>query len=139
MVSASSKQMTVDSTPPSQSPPSITAAIRPFISSITCCAVVGDGLPERLAEGAAIGHPEAKISALAAGWDGMRTATVLRPPVVSSGTTLLFFTMRVIGPGQKLSERSFAASGIPLASGPISVQSAMCRIRGLSEGRPFAS
>ena len=59
--------MTVDSTPTWHSPPSTMADILPLMSSITCFAVVGLGLPDRFAEGAARGHPLAFIIALATG------------------------------------------------------------------------
>ena len=52
----------------------------------TWAAVVGLGLPDRLALGAAMGTPDAAIRARAAWLSGMRTATVSRPAVTSSGT-----------------------------------------------------
>ena len=106
----------VDSMPMPTGPPSRTISILPFISSITCAAVVGEGLPDRLALGAAINTPESFISFKAPGWDGIRIATVLSPPVVVSGTTDLFLNIMVRGPGQKASINSFAPSGTYSAS-----------------------
>ena len=52
------KETTVDSTPTSQAPPSRIRGIFPFISANTSWAVVGLGLPDKLAEGAASGTPQ---------------------------------------------------------------------------------
>ena len=73
----------VDSTPIPTSPPSIIISIRPSISSITCSAFVGLGLPDVFALGAAIGSLDSSISLLAILLLGIRTATVSSPPVVS--------------------------------------------------------
>ena len=40
------------------------------------------------------------LSAWATGCEGIRTATVSRPPVVPKGTVSVFLKIRVIGPGQ---------------------------------------
>ena len=56
------------------------------MSCKTWSALVGLGLPERLALGAAMGTPLAAMRARAASLSGMRTATVSRPAVTSSGT-----------------------------------------------------
>ena len=92
-----------------------------------------------LALGAAIGTPAARISSNAAGWDGILTATVSKPPVVPYGTHSAFGKIMVKGPGQNRSASSSAASGISLTIPPRSAISAIWRIRGLSEGRPLAS
>ena len=68
-----------------QGPPSNTASMRPFMSFITCSAVVGLGRPERLAEGAAKGTPAAWITWRAAKCWGMRMPTVSSPAEVSAG------------------------------------------------------
>ena len=62
--------------------------------------MVGDGLPEVFALGAAIGTPDSFIIALAILLSGSLTATVSSPPLVASGTIFLFFKTTVIGPGQ---------------------------------------
>ena len=101
--SSPSIAITVDSRPISDCPPSTTAAILPFISRITCCADVGLGYPEILADGAAIGLPESSISLCITGCEGTRIPTVSRPPDVIIG--ILSFLGRIIvrGPGQKCS------------------------------------
>ena len=101
---------TVDSTPTSQLPPSRISGMRPSISTSTWCAVVGLGLPERFALGAAIGSLQARRSAAATGCDGIRTATVGRLAATSSGMAGLRGRISVSGPGQKASI-SFSASG----------------------------
>ena len=113
--------------------------MRPSMSSRTCSARVGLGRPEALAEGAAIYPPAARISAAATGWLGMRTATVISPPLVSAGTSAVFLKTIVSGPGHQAAARRFAASGISAAIGKSASISAICTIRGLSEGRPFAA
>ena len=57
------------------------------------------GIPERLAEGAANGQ-ESSIMRRAAGWDGIRTATVDNPALTSFGTASVFLKIMVNGPGQ---------------------------------------
>ena len=56
--------------------------------------------PERLAEGAAKGQPERRITACATGWEGNRTATVVKPPVTTFGTMGEAGRMMGSGPGQ---------------------------------------
>ena len=104
--------MTVDSTPTPQAPPSIMAGILPCISLRTCCAVVGDGLPERLADGAAIGKPQAEISALATLCDGILMPTVSSPPLVTIGIFSDFGIIIVRGPAQNFSAHFTARGGI---------------------------
>ncbi len=96
---------TVDSRPTSLAPPSRIRGMRPSRSDSTCLAVVGLGLPERLALGAARGNPQAAIRARAAGWLGARRARESRPALTAAGTPLLRGTIRVRGPGQKASAR----------------------------------
>ena len=118
------------------------------MSSHTCCAVVGDGLPEVFADGAAMETPLVRISSCAIGWDGIRIATVGSPPVVPSGTMASFGKMIVSGPGQKASISMYAfftMSGCVRfivsrsASFSTASVSAMWTISGLSLGRPLAA
>ena len=83
-------------------------SIRPFISSITWLALVGLGRPERFALGAAIGILHSCNNALATKWDGIRIATVSRPPVVSYGILSAFGKIMVNGPGQNTSASASA-------------------------------
>ena len=117
--------MTVDSTPYSQSPPSIIASILPIISSITYFALVGLGKPDVFALGAAIGHPLAFISACAVSFIGIRTATVSSPPETVLPTLSLFGKIIVSGPGKNASISAFAFGVTSLTSGFISSFSAM--------------
>ena len=110
------KEITVDSSPTPQLPPSTIASTRPIRSSIQCCAVVGLGLPDKLAEGAAIGLPLRRISSLAIRLLGKRIATVSSPPETTSGTCSVFGRTIVNGPGQNSSASLSAAFGISLAS-----------------------
>ena len=91
----------VDSRPISTLPLSRIISIFPSRSSLTCCAVVGLGLPDVLALGADTNPPAARITAAANGSLGILTATVSSPPVVPYGTTSLFSKIIVSGPGQK--------------------------------------
>ena len=130
---------TVDSTPMPQLPPSRIPATLPVISSATSCALVGLGLPDTLALGAAMGQPAARMRAAATGWDGIRTATVSSPAVTMSGTSSDRGTTMVRGPGQNVSIRARALAFNPLVKGYICSVSAICRISGLSAGRPLAA
>ena len=130
--------MIVDSIPIPTGPPSIIYSIFPFISSITCSAFVGDGLPEVFALGAATYTPDCRIRESAAGWEGIRIATVSNPPVVPCGTISFLGNIIVNGPGQKACANAYAFSfGYPSTSR--SCTSAMCTINGLSDGLPFAA
>ena len=84
--SAPERSITVDSTPTRHAPESITAAIRPSSPASTCAAVVGEIPPERLAEGAATGPPNAANNRVATGCAGTRTASVSSPAPASSAT-----------------------------------------------------
>ena len=130
---------TVDSIPTLQSSPSMMASMRPSMSAMTSLALVGLGLPEMLALGAAIGVSDIVIRSSAALLSGILTATVSRPPVVLSGTSGFFFTTIVSGPGQKFSisaTMSALSIGVSL---PMSLALAIWTIIGLSEGLPFAA
>jgi hypothetical protein len=100
--------------------------------------VVGLTRPERLAEGAAIGSPRARISASAAGCEGQRTATVFRPPVTAAGTAAVFSRTKVRGPGQKAFMSLRASGETRLTTRASMAGPSTWTIRGLSEGRPFA-
>ena len=76
---------------------------------------MGDGRVEVFALGAQIGQPLNSISLRAISDDGMRIATVLSPPVTSSGTISLFGSTIVTGPGINLSTTRFAFSGTDAA------------------------
>ncbi len=83
--------------------------------------------------------PPSAMSLLAAGWEGRRTATVSRPPVVSLGTRAALGRIMVRGPGQKASPSRLAASGTLSATRPMSAHLQIWTIRGLSEGLPLAA
>ena len=103
----------VNSTPTGVAPPSTIRSIRPRRSASTCCAVVGETWPERLAEGATTGRPKAVRMSRATGWSGTRTAMLSSPAVASSATGQLsaFGSTSVSGPGQNAAaSRSAAAS-----------------------------
>ena len=137
--SAAGKHSTVLSTPQRHSPPSIISGILPFMSFMTCWAVVGLGLPDRFADGAASGNPQASIIALAAGLSGILTATVSSPPLVAEGIMSDFGKIIVSGPGQYFSAIFSASSGISRTSGGSCSSALICTISGLSWGRPLAS
>ena len=99
---------------------------------------MGEGLPERLAEGAASGTPEACISARAIGCEGIRMPTVSSPPDVMSGMRGFFGSTIVSGPGQKAFAQLRASAGISEATSEISARLLMCTMSGLSAGRSFA-
>ena len=130
----------VDSIPIPTGPPSRIISISPDRSSATCSAVVGEGRPERLALGAAMGRRAASISARAAGCTGKRTATVSSPAVTAMGTASDFGKISVMGPGHQASISARAAGdGSTAISGASWSIWLMCTINGLSPGRPFAS
>ena len=108
------------------------------MSSSTCAAVVGLGLVDRFALGAATGTPAAFSIALATGWLGIRMPTVSSPAVTTSGTACFFRHSTVSGPGQKRSMRRSAVS-VGSHSASSWERSQMCTISGLSAGRPFAA
>ena len=108
---SSANEIMVDSTPTEHGPPSIIASTLPIRSCTQCSKVVGLGLPERFADGAARGKPDFSIIFCATGCDGKRTATVGRFALVTSGILSLFFIIMVKGPGQNFSARIFAFSG----------------------------
>ena len=139
IVGSPTSESTVDSTPYLQGPPSRISGIRPSMSARTCCAVVGLGLPERFALGAAIGTPDFWIRSRAVLSEGIRTATVSSPAVTSYGTSSALLKINVRGPGQNVSISVFASFGTCAHRNFTSLFFAMCRISGLSFGRPFAS
>ena len=112
---------------------------RPSRSSLQYFASVGLGRPERLALGAAMKPPPARISSCAILLEGNRTATVSSPPVVSCGTISVLLKIMVSGPGQIVSASFHALSGMSAAITGRSSSRQMWMISGLSEGRPFAA
>ena len=93
----------VDSSPTGAGPPSTISSMRPRRSASTCAAVVGETWPERLADGATTGPPNAARMARATGWSGTRTPMVSRPAVASCGDRTIrdaFGSTSVSGPGQ---------------------------------------
>ena len=129
----------VDSTPIPTAPPSMIISIFPSMSSMTCSAFVGLGLPDVLALGADTYPPPARISSRAISSSGIRTATVSRPPVVPSGTFSFLLKIIVSGPGQKCAAISSTISGTDSTIAPRSSSLAIWTISGLSDGRPFAA
>ena len=109
---SSVKSTIVDSRPIPTCPPSMIISIASPRSSSTCSAIVGLGLPDVLALGAATKPPAALISSCAIRSLGKRTATLSSPPVVSFGTMSAFGRIIVSGPGQYFSARIFAPCGI---------------------------
>ena len=82
--------------------------------------LVGETWPERLADGATTGAPNALRIARATGCEGMRIAMVSRPAVASSATgqPAAFGSTRVSGPGQNASASASAvASKRPICTG----------------------
>lgn len=73
-----------------QLPPSKIISISSCISLYTSWALVGDGLPDLFAEGAAIGHPDLSIKNLAISSEGFLIATVSPPQLTTSLTLSLF-------------------------------------------------
>ena len=86
-----------------------------------------------------MGRPARWISSRATLLLGNRTATVSCPAVTTSGMMEDLGTIRVMGPGQKAAISFFAMGERPLVSGSISSISLMCRVSGLSAGRPLAA
>ena len=113
--------------------------MRPSMSCSTWAAVVVEGLPERLADGAAMGTPASRMSSRVAAVFGQRTATVSSPAVVRFGTRSRTGSTIVSGPGQKCSASSHACAGMSWQIDSSSFGSEICKMRGLSCGRPFAS
>src|SRR5690554_5905182 len=129
---------TVDSTPTLQGPSSIIYSTLPIKSFATCKALVGLGLPERLALGAATGTLDVSINFNATGLFGIRTATVSRPAVIISGTAFDLFKIRVRGPGQNASISFLAIMGISKTKPSRLLMFEIWIIKGLSFGRPLA-
>ena len=129
---------TVDSSPTRAAPPLRMQGMRPSISSTTADQLVGLGRPDRLADGAATGVPQAVRNAAATGCPGQRIPTVSSPAVTSSGRSRCLGTITVNGPGKNAAISFSAADGIRRATRPTSAMSVRCTISGLSEGRPFA-
>ena len=65
--------------------------------------MVVEGLPDRLAEGAAMGTPASRMICRVTAQSGHLTATVESPAVVRFGTVSRAGSTMVSGPGQKAS------------------------------------
>jgi len=89
--------------------------MRPSRSADTLCHVVGLGVPERFADGAARGTPHAFKKEMAIGWCGIRTPIVDSPAVAISGTECSLGNTTVSGPGKKCSMNFSADRGTRLA------------------------
>eukprot|EP01139_Manchomonas_bermudensis_P005025 Amastigsp_a174555_19.p2 type:complete len:202 gc:universal Amastigsp_a174555_19:697-92(-) len=115
---------------------------RVFKSTNACMAVVGEGRPDRFADGAATGTPASSMSRLAMGCDGMRTATDGWPAVTRSGTARDFGSRTVSGPGQKRSSTAsrygIDAHAAASTSSASALLCAMWTMSGLSLGRCLA-
>ena len=113
------------SMPTSHAPPSRIIATAPPKSSSTCCAVVGETWPNRLADGAAMPVPprsaNAASNAFATGCAGMRRPTLSWPPVTASPTCAARGRISVSGPGQN------AAASLRAPSGNSRAQRSTCR------------
>ena len=132
----------VDSTPTLVGPPSTIRSMRPSRSARTCAAVVGETWPDRLAEGATTGSPNASSRSRATGWSGTRTAIESSPAVASSDTGQPSALRQ--HQGQRARARTPPASSFALrrkarerAAPPRA--SATCAISGLKRGRPLAA
>src|SRR5262245_9654054 len=77
---------TVDSKPIFVRSPLRIQLMRPSRSALTACHVVGLGRPERFAEGATMGTPQARKNCRAIGSFGIRTPIVFNPAVAADGT-----------------------------------------------------
>ena len=97
-------------------------------------------MPQRFADGAAIGSATSRSSACAIGCDGTRSPTVSRPAVVRSATgqPACFDTTKVRPPGQKAAA-SLRSRSEKRPSRSAASTSATCTISGLNRGRSFAA
>src|SRR5262249_40699811 len=130
---------TVDSNPTSVGSAFSMQPIRPSRSVLTACHVVGLGFPDRFADGAATGNPQARKNWSAIGFLGIRTPTVINPAVTIEGTRSLFGRITVSGPGKNLLINFSAKDGISFATCSSWLMLEMWMISGLSEGRPLAT
>ena len=130
--------ITVDSTPISTFPPSITYSTFPSSSSIISSTCVPLGLPDIFALGAAIGQFEYSISFRAIPSLGILIATVSSPPVMISGTIGFFLKTIVSGPGQKFFISFCSISPTSVTSSWSMSIFAIWAISGLSLALPFA-
>ena len=130
----------VDSSPSLVGPASSIIRTLPPRLANTCSARVGLIDPLALADGAARGLPLSRIRLSIAGWAGMRSAMVARPPVTRGAMLLSARSGRTIvsGPGQN------AFANMSAVRFNVAIRSAMPRsatwtISGLNPGRPFAA
>ena len=120
------------------SPPSITASITPSKQASTSPAVLGLFSPEGFADGAASGTPHCFKSSIVFGCCGQRSPMVSPPARTISGIPFFAFKTIVSGPGQKTSDRKYAAFGTSTQSLSIISEPLTIRLRGLLSGLPFA-
>jgi hypothetical protein len=73
------------------------------------------------------------------GWEGMRNATVSRPPVTALRTDGCRSRTIVRGPGQNASASRDACSGMRRAQSARFAPLPRCTIKGWSAGRPLAA
>src|SRR5207248_2807602 len=109
---------------------------------------VGESAMNKFALGAARGRAAASMRRVQMSFAGMRTATVLRPPVVIAGTAigergegrgegfwiLDFGSTRVRGPGQNLAASFSASSGHSLTKRFACATLETCTMSGFSGG-----
>mmetsp|Transcript_373 Transcript_373/g.1068 ORF Transcript_373/g.1068 Transcript_373/m.1068 type:complete len:223 (-) Transcript_373:13-681(-) len=109
-------------------------------SSSTCCAVVGETCPKRLAEGAATGTAASVSMATATACAGQRTPTNPVPAETQSGSEAAALATRVSGPGQKAVASTSTMVAVALsASKSCSAMSGVgtCTMSGSVSGRPL--
>ena len=132
------------SMPTSHAPPSRIIATASPRSSATCCAVVGETWPKRLADGAAMPSPpsaaNAASNACATGCDGMRRPTLSWPPVMASSTCAARGRISVSGPGQNAAASAARAVG-KFARPALDLRRMLRDARSPDDrtGRPFAA
>mmetsp|Transcript_1963 Transcript_1963/g.5485 ORF Transcript_1963/g.5485 Transcript_1963/m.5485 type:complete len:204 (-) Transcript_1963:142-753(-) len=109
-------------------------------SSSTCCAVVGDTWPKRLADGAATGTLALAKSSHATAWSGQRTPTKPVPALTARGSEGAARATMVRGPGQKAVARCSTAAREASSSAKRSPHwrgEGTWTMRGSVRGRPF--
>ena len=113
--------------------------MRPSKSSKTACQFVGEGLPERFADGATSGIPQAFKNSSANSFRGIRTPIVSRLAVAANETLSDFGKTNVKGAGKNALINLPAVSLISETSNFISSRFPTCAIKGLSFGRFLAA
>ena len=131
----------VDSTPTEVGPPSRIMSMLPSRSALTCCAVVGETWPERFADGATIGLPNAASRSRATSMD--------RHPhgdgVETGGGEVRHRAIRHRRqhqrqrPGPERRREAPPPSHRSMPAARAAAVSSTCAISGLNDGRPFAA